>query len=175
MSPRGPSQAAPSLPGTFFRPELHKDLAVLQLPFASSTAFPAPPGPGVHPGCLLPFPLPAPSREFGLNFRTRQSSASLRPGAGSGLRPPDAWPARVYKPSPEGGSHTASPPDSLVVASGRSSSPFSSLPQFSRTTPRTKYGECGFGAAARSSEGTAGAEDCPGDGTCNSPPTAASS
>lgn len=34
--------------------------------------------------------------EFGLNFRTRQSSPSVRPGAGSGVRLPDSWSGPGY-------------------------------------------------------------------------------
>lgn len=83
---------------------------------------------------------------------------------------PTRGPARVYKVSPGGRPHTASPPDSLVVCKWEIFVTLSSFPQFSRTTSRTKYGKCGFGVAERSSGGTAGVEGCPGDGAFNSSP-----
>lgn len=58
---------------------------------------PAPPGPWLDPTRLHPFSsFPTPSTEFGLNFRTRQSSPSVRPGAGSCVRPLDSWSGLGY-------------------------------------------------------------------------------
>lgn len=96
--------------GLFLGPELHKDLAVLQLPIAF-------PPPHLAPASTLRVSSPPgfqPLRpEFGLNFRTRQSSPSVRPRAGFCVRPPRAWPGPGFiRPSAGGGAHTTSPRDS---------------------------------------------------------------
>lgn len=91
-------EAEPGRPlylGLFLGPELHKDLAVLQLPIA----FPlAPPGAGVHPPRLLPSWVPAPPTRVWFEL-SNPPIVALGAAQGGVLCPPSprVARARIYK------------------------------------------------------------------------------